>query len=158
MKTALFIVFITLFSITAYPNEKRDILQKESERIGMVDVLIKDFSEIGFPDYQNRDFWNNLPDTIRKQYIEGAEEYIDYDWPAVKATDYLEIIRSGDRRQNVYSKPRAALTALVMGELVEGEGRFLDDLINGVWYYSEQSWWGWSAHLYIQSAPRGLPD
>src|SRR5690625_2982464 len=45
-----------------------------------------------------------------------------------------------------------------MGELVEGEGRFLDDLINGVWYYSEPSWWGLSPLLFIQSAPRGLPD
>lgn len=158
MKTALFIVFITLFSITVYPNEKRDILQKESERIGMVDVLIKDFSEIGFPDYQNRDFWSNLPDTIRKQYIEGAEEYIDYDWPAVKATDYLEIIRSGDRKQGAYAAPSRAIQSLVMGELVEGKGRFIDQIVNGVWYYSEQTWWGWSAHLTSQKAKHGLPD
>ncbi len=158
MKTTLFIIFIALFSITAYPNEKRDILQKESERIGMANVLIKDFSEIGFPDYLNRDFWSNLPDIIREQYIEGAEEYIDYDWPVVKATDYLEIIRSGDRRQGAYAAPSRAIQSLVMGELVEGKGRFIDQIVNGVWYYSEQTWWGWSAHLTAQKAKHGLPD
>jgi hypothetical protein len=45
--------------------------------------------------------------------------------------------------------------AVVMGELAEGKGRFIDQIINGVWYYSEQTWWGWSAHL---PDPKGLPD
>jgi len=76
----------------------------------------------------------------------------------VKATDYLEIIRSGDRRQEAYSATRTALMALVMAELTEGKGRFIDQIINGVWYYSEQTWWGWSAHLTAQKAPHGLPD
>jgi len=147
-----------VFSIHLFAQEPRFLLMKEAHDLDLGKVLIKDFSELKFPDYKDRAFWENLPGKIQADYIKKAEQYLDYDWPVVKATDYLEIIRSGDRRQNVYSKPRAALTALVMGELVEGEGRFLDDLINGVWYYSEQSWWGWSAHLYIQSAPRGLPD
>ncbi len=34
----------------------------------------------------------------------------------------------------------------------------MDQIINGVWYYSEQTWWGWSAHLGLQKAPVGLPD
>jgi len=76
----------------------------------------------------------------------------------VQATDYLEIIRSGDRRQGAYAAPQNALLALVMGELTEGKGRFIDQIVNGVWYYSEQTWWGWSAHLTAQKAPHGLPD
>ncbi len=78
--------------------------------------------------------------------------------PLLKATDYIEIIRSGDRRQSVYGAPRRALMNLVMGELVEGKGRFIDQIVNGSWYYSEQTWWGWSAHLTAQKAPHGLPD
>lgn len=62
---------------------------------------------------------------MRKQYISEAENALDYDWQVAKATDYIEIIRSGDRRQSVYSAPRAALMALVMGELAEGDGRFM---------------------------------
>jgi hypothetical protein len=138
-----------------YSADNRDILQKESNEIGLESVLIKDFSEIGFPTYKDRDFWVELPGNLRDQYIDRAEEKLNYDWPVVKATDYLEIIRSGDRRQSVYSAPRSALMALIMGELVEGKGRFLDQIINGVWYYSEQTWWGWSAHL---PDPNGLPD
>jgi hypothetical protein len=45
-----------------------------------------------------------------------------------------------------------------MGELVEGKGRFTDQIINAVWYYCEQTWWGWSAHLGSQKVGAGLPD
>lgn len=155
----LFILFLLCsFAISSFSEEKRDLLQKEAKEIGVANTLVKDFSEIGFPTYKDRDFWNNLPAAIRKQYIQEAEEALDYDWPSVKATDYIEIIRSGDRRQSVYSAPRSVLLALVMGELAEGKGRFTDQIVNGVWFYSEQTWWGWSAHLTAQKAPHGLPD
>lgn len=154
----LFLILLIVISTDAFSFEKRDILQKESQTIGLSEVLVKDFSEIGFPDYKNRNFWDNLPSTIRQQYIEAAEKYANYDWPVVKATDYLEIIRSGDRRQEAYAAPSSALQSLVMGELVEGKGRFTDQIVNGVWYYSEQTWWGWSAHLTAQKAKHGLPD
>lgn len=158
MKKTILLVLIIYFSMNLYSYGKRDILQKESERIGLSTALVKDFSEIGFPDYKNRNFWNNLPEVIKQQYIEAAEKYLNYDWPAVKATDYLEIIRSGDRRQGAYAAPSAALQSLVMGELVEGKGRFIDQIVNGVWFYSEQTWWGWSAHITAQKAAHGLPD
>ena len=126
--------------------------------IGLTEVLVKDFSEIGLPTYITIAISGISAASIRQQYIEAAERYIDYGWPVVKATDYLEIIRSGDRRQEAYAAPSNAIQALVMGELVEGEGRFIDQIVNGVWYYSEQTWWGWSAHLTAQKAKDGLPD
>lgn len=158
MKNFAVLIIVLCFFVTGFSKEKRDLLQKEAKETGLSQALVNNFSEIGFPDYYNRTFWNNLPETFRKQYIEDAEKYLGYDWPVVKATDYIEIIRSGDRRQDVYAAPRVALTALVMGELVEGKGRFTDQIVNGVWYYSEQTWWGWSAHLTAQKAPHGLPD
>ncbi len=158
MKKITVLLILIVFSITGFAAEKRNILQKEATQINLANELIKDFSELDFPTYRSRNFWNDLPEKMREEYIEKAEEYLNYDWPVVKATDYLEIIRSGDRRQEVYSAPRNALMALVMGELVEGEGRFIDQIVNGVWYYSEQTWWGWSAHLYMQKAAPGLPD
>ncbi len=146
---------LSCYAISGFSIENRDILQEESNKTGLENTLIKDFSEIGFPTYADRDFWDKLPGNLKKQYVEEAENKLDYNWPVVKATDFLEIIRSGDRRQRAYSAPRSALMDLVMGELAEGKGRFLDQIINGVWYYSEQTWWGWSAHL---PAPDGLPD
>lgn len=155
MKKNFFLFLLGWFTISGFSAEKRDILQKESKEIGLENALVKDFAEIGLPTYRDRDFWDKISENLRKQYILKAEEKLDYDWPVVKATDFLEIIRSGDRRQSAYGAPRAVLISLVMGELMEGKGRFIDQIVNGVWYYSEQTWWGWSAHL---PTPKGLPD
>ncbi len=155
MRKLLVFTLLSFVALGSFPKEKRDILQKEAEKIGIAESLVKNFSELNFPNYSTRDFWNNLPEPVKSEYIGSAEAVLDYDWPVVKATDYLEYIRSGDRRQSVYSAPRSVLVKLVMGELVEGKGRFIDQIVNGVWYYSEQTWWGWSAHL---PAPKGLPD
>lgn len=158
MKKLLFICVLACIPLHSFAYQKRDLLQGKAAQLDLHKVLIRDFSELKFPDYGSREFWNALPETLRSQYIANAESFLQYDWPVVKATDYLEIIRSGDRRQEVYAAPRAALVSLVMGELTEGKGRFIDQIVNGAWYYSEQTWWGWSAHLTAQKAPHGLPD
>lgn len=158
MKKTTILFLLCVLAFGGFSQEKRNFLQKEAQQINLPEVLVKNFSELNFPTYHSRDFWNKLPASVRSEYINEGEKYLDYDWPAVKATDYLEIIRSGDRRQGAYSAPRAALMAVVMAELAEGEGRFIDQIVNGVWYYSEQTWWGWSAHLTMQNAPHGLPD
>jgi hypothetical protein len=136
----------------------RNILAGEAKKINLSGVLITDNSWIRVPDYRNREFWTTIPENIRQEYIKKAEVYLSYNWPVVKATDYLEFIRSGDRRQEAYAGCSNALESLVMGELVEGKGRFMDQIINAVWYFSEQTWWGWSAHLGSQKVGAGLPD
>jgi hypothetical protein len=164
LRTLLF-GFFSLILLTVSNNasseitsKERNILAREARAIDLAKVLITDNSWNSLPDYKERQFWQNLPSNIRQEYITKAEGYLDYNWPVVRATDYLEFIRSGDRRQGAYAEPSRALNSLVMGELIEGKGRFLDQIINAVWYYSEQTWWGWSAHLYFQKAPGGLPD
>ena len=162
-RTVAFTILLLLltFPLTVIAELKpreRNILAGEAGKIDLPEVLARDDSWIKLPGYSDRTFWNNLPEKIRREYISKAEGYLDYDWPVVKATDYLEFIRSGNRRQEVYAACSNALNALVMGELAEGKGRFLDQIVNGVWYYSEQTWWGWSAHLGSQKAGAGLPD
>jgi hypothetical protein len=158
MKKIAYILLLIGFVINSFSQQKRDLLQNEAKEIGIEKVLIKDFSELNFPTYYDRNFWENIPGVLRTKYIQEAEKYLDYDWPVVKATDYLEIIRSGRRNSEAWGAPRGALTAVAMGELIEGKGRFTDQIVNGCWYYSEQTWWGWSAHLKNGKMPDGLPD
>ncbi|MDO9340953.1 MAG: heparinase II/III family protein [Bacteroidales bacterium] len=164
LKTLLSLCFALIFFTASnlasaeLTNKERNILANKAKAIDLAKVLITDNSWNKLPEYKNRQFWQNLPANIREEYITKAEAYLAYNWPVVKATDYLEFIRSGDRRQGVYSACSNALISLVMGELVEGKGRFMDQIINAVWYYSEQTWWGWSAHLYFQESSPGLPD
>jgi heparinase II/III-like protein len=161
LTTAFFaiLLFIISNSVTAeLTNKERNILAKKAKAINLSKILITDNSWNKIPDYKDRQFWASLPENIRKEYVANAEGYLEYNWPVVKATDYLEYIRSGNRHQEAYAACSNALIGLVMGELVEGDGRFMDQIINAVWYYSEQTWWGWSAHLSNQKAGAGLPD
>jgi len=164
MKALFFSGFVIIFLLLFQPANaelkprERNILANEAKAIDLSNAMITDNSWNKLPTYKSRQFWESLPAGIRQEYIKKAEDYLDYNWPVVKATDYLEFIRSGDRRQNVYSACSNALISLVMGELVEGKERFMDQIINAVWYYSEQTWWGWSAHLGAQKAGSGLPD
>ncbi len=156
---SVYLFDLSVQTTAAIPEIKeRNILAKEAISVNLSESLVKDKSWNRLPDYYSREFWEKIPPRLKVEYISRAEEYLGYDWPVVKATDYLEFIRSGDRRQQVYAEPSRALNSLVIGELIEGKGRFLDQIINAVWYYSEQTWWGWSAHLYFQKAPGGLPD
>jgi hypothetical protein len=156
------LVFVVVMSVTLFfisfpanaevKSKERNILANEAKAIDLAKVLIKDNLWNKLPGYKDRQFWEGLPANIRMEYIKSAESYLDYNWPVVKATDYLEFIRSGNRRQGAYSACSNALISLVMGELIEGKGRFTDQIINAVWYFSEQTWWGWSAHLGSQKA------
>ncbi len=58
---------------------------------------------------------------------------LNYEWKVIRATDYLEYERSGERNimQNPYEANRKAINALMLAELAEGKGRFIDQLING---------------------------
>ena len=50
------------------------------------------------------------------------------------------------------------MRALTFAECVENKGRFVNDIVNGVWFICEQSFWGVPAHLYMQKKGLGLPD
>jgi len=163
---ALFFTFLIITSLLTLnttvgqvPHKERNILANKATALNLSQLLVTDNSWNKLPTYKDRQFWQSVSPKMRAEYISKAEKYLTYDWPAIKATDYLEITRSGDRRQDVFAGPSNALISLVMGELIEGKGRFIDQIINGVWFYSEQTWWGWSAHLnYFPQAMNGLPD
>ncbi len=104
MKKITVLFILCLLALSSFSVEKRDVLQNEAKTIGLEKVLAVNFQELNFPTYNNRTFWNNLPAQLKAQYIEDAEKSLDYTWPSVKATDYIEIIRSGDRRQGAYGQ------------------------------------------------------
>ncbi len=90
---------------------------------------------------------------------EGGK-YLGFHWPEMPATVFLEYARIGNRSdyEAIRNKRMAALQALTFAECVEGKGRFIDDIVNGLWATCEESFWGVPAHLYIQKADLGLPD
>jgi hypothetical protein len=146
---------------TCLGYEKRDLLQKEATKTQLQSLLLTDKRWVPYPAYTDRAGWDKLSGNFRDAQIREGERYLDYDWKTVKATDYLEFERSGSRTvmETPFGTNSSALSALVMAELAEGKGRFMDQIINGVWVFNEMTSWALSAHLgAYQTSKRALPD
>jgi hypothetical protein len=113
-----------------------------------------------FPTIQDRAAWGALRPETRKALLEAGEKYLGFHWPEMPATVFLEYARDGNRThyEGIRNARMGALEALLFAECVEGKGRFLDDIANGLWATCEESFWGVPAHLYIQKSDLGLPD
>ncbi|WP_332303875.1 heparinase II/III domain-containing protein [Rhizobium sp. GR12] len=105
---------------------------------------------------------SSAPDAVSRSLIEAAEQALSEPWPLILAGDYREYSRSGnrDRFEGLYFSRRLKLNALVLGECVEGQGRFLDAIIDGLWLICEESGWQLPAHnSHIRGGPQDpLPD
>jgi len=124
------------------------------------EYLISRTSWRPYPPIEDRDAWGAVRQDTRDEFVTSAANLAGMAWPALPATVFLDFVRNGNRSR--YEAPhferREALIQLVLGECVEGEGRFLDDIVNGIWAICEESFWGVSAHSYSRRFERGLPD
>lgn len=161
-KRILFSLFVTLFAImSVQAYELRNLLQKESTLEQVKESLVMNQEWVPYPKYENREGWDNLLGEYKNEIIESGRKYIGYEWKVIKATDYLEFERSGNRNimQNPLSANNKAIGTLLMAELAEGEGKFIDEIINGILQASEMSTWALSAHLgSYQKTRRSFPD
>ncbi|MDN5202125.1 heparinase II/III family protein [Fulvivirgaceae bacterium BMA10] len=156
----IIIVFFLMAVDQSQAGEKRDLLQERSNNSSFSTWILPNKSWITFPAYSDREAWNKIPSNVRMSFIDEGEKYLDFSWPSIPASTYLDFVRTGSREvmQQPYRKRKKAMEALVMAELMEGKGRFLDQVVNGVWAYCEQTYWGLSAHLTMQRNGAGLPD
>lgn len=147
----------TLF---AHASADRNLLSQHNSAEKLADMLVMNRNWVPYPTYVNRAAWDELLGDNKEGLIKRGEKQLDYQWQVIKATDYIEYERSGDRNimQNPNSANNNALSDLVLAELAEGEGRFLDQIINGVYYNCERTSWVLSAHLTAQLSRRTLPD
>jgi hypothetical protein len=114
-----------------------------------------------YPPGDARAEWDALPDAPKAARIAAGERFRNHEWPSLPATLFMEFRREGNRRryEQVHFARRHALTTLVVAECLEGQGRFLDDITNGIWQICEESFWGIPAHNTQQRfSDPALPD
>ena len=101
-----------------------------------------------------------LPDSVISQIIKKGEEDLKRSFVNIPATVMLEFVQNNNRTdyEKISFEKRNMLWNLVMAESMEGKGRFIDQIVNGIWSISEETFWGISAHVGIQKAGAGLPD
>lgn len=114
-----------------------------------------------YPTVNDRQAWEAVPEAAKKEIINQAEGYLNFQWMPLPATLYLDFTRTGNRvnYENVVFERRKVLGTLMMAELFEDKGRFLDALIDAVWATCEESTWAIPASNFIDSVTyRPLPD
>lgn len=163
MKTLKLCGWLCLFFFLGkplYAYQERDLLQKAADVSTLEAELIMEQKWIPYPGYSDRAAWDQLLGEYKEGYIERGEKLLDYEWKVVKATDYIEYERSGNRRimEDPFGSNNGAIADLLMAELAEGKGRFIDQLINGSFQACEMTSWALSAHLSAQHSKRSLPD
>ena len=101
-------------------------------------------------------FWrDSVPETMRKDYIGFGEQYKNKEWHSLPAATFAEFKKTGNRTnyEGLLFEKRRQLAALVLAEVIEGQRRFLPDIINGLQSTLEETWWGLPAH-YKTEVPR----
>lgn len=110
----------------------------------------------------DREAWQRMDERWRRETISLGETFIGVSYPSLSATDYIDFSRTGNRSrfEEKYFRKRRILDALVLAECIEDEGRFLDDIINGIFSICEESAWQLPAHnTYVRDMPQlSLPD
>jgi hypothetical protein len=113
-----------------------------------------------YPTAADRLAWEELPAAIRTTLIANGEAAHQLEWTPLLATRFLEYARIGNRSE--YEREnfgrRNKLIMLALAECAEGQGRFVDEITNGIWLICEETYWGLPAHLHLQHSGPGLPD
>ncbi|NML23898.1 heparinase [Pseudoflavitalea sp. G-6-1-2] len=160
MQKAITTLTLLLLTITCFTQEPRNLLQQKATHAQLDAWLLPRNKWITYPAYADRAGWDQLTGSVRNKLISDGEANLKYKWQPVLATEYLAFERDGNRM--IQETPRNAnihaLLQLTLAELAEGKGRFLDQIINGVWQTCEMTGWANSAHLIAQSTKRALPD
>ncbi|TRX62039.1 heparinase [Fulvivirga sp. M361] len=113
-----------------------------------------------YPKASDRAAWEQVPQYLQNRWIQRGEKALSYEWSALPATLFLDYARTGNRQpysSKLYER-RIKLRQLVLAECMENKGRFIDQIINGIWLICEETFWGIPAHIGMQKAGMGLPD
>lgn len=140
--------------------EEKNILKNQATKEQVKESLVMNQQWVKYPAYTDRQGWDKYLGAFKDYYIKRGEEKLHFDWKIVRATSYLEFERSGDRNimQGPLGQNTQAVADLLMAELAEGKGRFIDDLIDGVFRLCEMTTWASSAHNILQKTGRALPS
>ena len=157
-KFILLFAWLTLsFSVLA---QDQNLMSGKYPVTELQKVLIPHAEWAPFPRLNDRAGWAKADQGIMNAYIKAAESYLDFDWPTLPATLSLLIVRTGNRSEYeaISFRKRSVLGTLILAEVAENKGRFIDQIVNGIWSICEESWWGVPACLPNTKELSGLMD
>jgi hypothetical protein len=149
-------IFVLFYFIL--PAQPANILSGHYNLAELDSVLVPPDQWVPFPPVEDREAWGQANADMLGAYQKQAEAYLNYSWPSIPATISLAYVRTGDRDayQALSFTKRRVLGTLLLGEIAENKGRFIDQIVDGVWSICEESFWGVHAHL--PGSVKGLAD
>lgn len=154
----LFILFI-LFAISNIQVTATGLLSSKYS-LDDLKMILQESNSIGIPKINDRASWEKANQSILKSNYNEAMSLINYVWAPIPATTTLMFVRNGNRDmyESISFEKRKALFTFLLAEIYENKGRFMDQILNGVWSICEESYWGVPAHLSQGHGGAGLPD
>ena len=150
------IASLTLFGLlaglaapaAAQPQDDRTLLAQAYPLETLDELIAPPGQWKPFPNLADPAGFDRIPAKVRRAYIERAEQYLGQEWGVLPATVFLEFVRNGNRSnyQDLSFGRRSRLSQLVLAEAFEREGRFVDEIVDGIWAICEESFWGVPAH------------
>jgi len=113
-----------------------------------------------YPQAGDRAAWARVPADVAAALTARADAWLGTEWPQLPASLFLEFAETGNRThyEQRYFERRSRLAGLVLAECVQGQGRYLHAIADGVWHVCEETFWGLPAHSGMQKRGVGLPD
>lgn len=150
------IVIIGSYVITSKAETADSLLLKTCTRQSLKQMIVQGTAWVPYPAYKNRTEWEKrISGEVRESVIRSGEKALKYEWKPNLASQYMAYKKQGKILTN--RDNYLALQALMLAELAEGKGRFMNAIIDGVWFMSETSWQHASL-LVFQKDKTGLPD
>ena len=155
MKNSLLLLhFLTsrlcFFIVVLFPTYAvgDNILSSNFNKLVLSDILPAPMAFTPVPPASD-EFWRSeIPIDMRKDYIRYGEGFIECKWKSIDNSIFAEYKQNGNRinyERKSFSL-REQLASLVMAEILDHQGRFVDDITNGLHYFIQEVWWGIPAH------------
>ncbi|MBQ6408503.1 MAG: heparinase II/III-family protein [Butyrivibrio sp.] len=115
-----------------------------------------------YPDISDREHWDHLSKELKAALIESGERAAKEPWTELLISDFREFSKSGNRVrfEDKYFPRRRKLSRLVMAECAENKGRFLDDILDGLYLILEETTWCLPPHTSYErdATQETMPD
>ncbi len=159
MKVSVILILV-LLAQTVGASDPRFLLTKNYQRDDLRKFLVPFEEYHPFPHASERSAWESILPSLKEEYIERGVDALSLEWPQLPASVYMNFKTTGERVS--YSRPhhirRDKLADLVMAECIEGEGRFMEQIVDGIWLICEETSWCIPIHLFTQRSGSGLPS
>ncbi|MCF8360043.1 MAG: heparinase II/III-family protein [Prolixibacteraceae bacterium] len=158
MKRFISILFVGIFvNVSLFGGQS--LLTKECDMEAIPQLFIEGHSWVNFPKFDDRDYWNAVPEEVKQLIIADGQKAAATPPEVLTGYDYL-LFKQGDSYDKVSQKilsKKNRLETLILAELLEGEGHFIDEISNSVWDLCALGNWTGPEAQYLQTGKLGLP-